>query len=81
MAWDGGNGESGLQQSVSSWYNLKLEVPTPTYVYLYALAAAFIAVVAECYLLWLVGRERKTVTGEVGWDKTQPAGMPGATEV
>lgn len=80
MAWDGGNGESGLQQSVSSWYSLKLEAPTPTRVYLYALAAAFIAALAEFYILWLVGKEGKTVAVEAEGGGSRPAGMPGTTE-
>ncbi len=29
MAWDGGNGESGLRQSLSSWYSMRLDAPIP----------------------------------------------------
>lgn len=29
MAWDGGNGESGLRQSLSSWYAMQLDAPIP----------------------------------------------------
>ncbi len=49
MAWDGGNGESGLQQSVSSWYGLKLEAPIAKRVYGNVAVAILLAALLEFY--------------------------------
>lgn len=54
MAWDGGNGESGLQQSVSSWYSLKLEAPIASKVYIYALIGILIGAALESYAFFRV---------------------------
>lgn len=54
MAWDGGNSESGLQQSVSSWYSLKLEAPIPARVYINVAVAVLLAVLIEFYALFRI---------------------------
>jgi DMSO reductase family type II enzyme heme b subunit len=54
MAWDGGNGESGLQQSVSSWYSLKLVTPISARVYIGVLIGILLATLTELYALFRV---------------------------
>ena len=51
MAWDGGAGESGLRQSLSSWYNMKLEAPIPKRAYWAGLFAFLLPATAELLLL------------------------------
>ena len=61
MAWDGGNGESGLQQSVSSWYSLKLVTPISKRVYIGVLIGILLATLTELYALLLVNRAGRFV--------------------
>jgi hypothetical protein len=56
QAWDGDNGESGLQGSISSWYFIQLEEQTPVVVY--AMPALALAVTAGLGLL-VVARAQK----------------------
>ncbi len=51
QAWEGSNGEAGLRLSLSSWYNLALEVPTPPSVYAYTALAVVLVAAAEWALV------------------------------
>lgn len=55
MAWDGGNGESGVRQSLSSWYSLKLDAPIPRRAYAQGLVGLLFAGVVE----WLLVRRAR----------------------
>ena len=52
MAWDGAAGETGLRQSISSWYTLHLDAPVSTRVYQASAAAVVLTLLAEVFLLW-----------------------------
>ena len=52
MAWDGHAGESGLRQSISSWYSLSFEAPIPPRVYRAGIAGALVTLLAELALVW-----------------------------
>ncbi len=56
MAWDGGNNESGLQQSVSSWYSLKMVTPISARVYIGVLIGMLLATLTEFYALLRVNK-------------------------
>ncbi len=56
-AWDGGNGEAGLRQSISSWYYLRLEAPIPRSAYTYGAGAVLLVVLLE--LIWLLRIRKK----------------------
>lgn len=58
-AWDGWNGEQGLQMSISSWQFLVLEPSTPVAVYLYTILSILFGFGAE---FWLIG-----------WARSRPA--------
>ena len=55
--WDGSNGETGLQRSISSWSFLLLEEPTPLSVYLYTSAGIILAAGLE---FWAIRRARRS---------------------
>ncbi len=55
--WDGFNGESGLQRSISSWSFVLLEEPIPLKVYLYTVAGIILAVGLE---FWAIRRVRQS---------------------
>ncbi len=55
MAWDGGSGESGLRQSLSSWYNLVLDAPISGRLYARAGAGVLLVALLELFLLWKAG--------------------------
>ncbi len=57
MAWDGGNGESGYQHSVSSWYTIRLDVPTPGSTWLYSAIAILLGLLFELFLLYKATRK------------------------
>ncbi len=77
MGWDGGNGESGLRQSISSWYNLKLEAPVPARTYLYALVALALTAALEWSLFTKARRSRAV---RVAAGPTAAAARPSAGE-
>ncbi len=68
QAWDGDNGESGLQGAVSTWYFLSLEPETPVTVYVAPAAALFLTF---GFGLLVVSRARKEEVGD--GDATGPA--------
>lgn len=55
--WDGFNGETGLQRSISSWSFVLLEEPVPLKVYLYAVAGIILAAGLE---FWAIRRVRQS---------------------
>jgi DMSO reductase family type II enzyme heme b subunit len=54
--WDGSNGETGLQRSISSWTFFLLEEPTPLSVYVYTTAGIILAAGLE---FWAIRRVRR----------------------
>ena len=58
QAWEGSNGEAGLRLSLSSWYNLVLEIPTPAAVYVYTALAVALVAAAEWTLVRRARRNR-----------------------
>ncbi len=54
--WDGSNGETGLQRSISSWSFLLLEEPVPPKVYAYTIAGIVLAAGLE---FWAIRRVRR----------------------
>ncbi|MFQ5667306.1 MAG: c-type cytochrome [Candidatus Binatia bacterium] len=63
MAWDGGNGESGLRQSLSSWYTLQLAAPIPRQVYARSFGAFLLAGVFEWVLVRRARRQQSSTSG------------------
>jgi len=54
--WDGSNGETGLQRSISSWSFLLLEEPVPPKVYAYTVVGIVLAAGIE---FWAIRRVRR----------------------
>jgi DMSO reductase family type II enzyme heme b subunit len=57
--WDGSNGETGLQRSISSWTFVLLEEPTPVSVYAYTAVGILLAAGLE---FWAIRRVRRSPT-------------------
>lgn len=58
--WDGFNGETGLQRSISSWSFLLLEEPVQSKVYLFTVAGIILAAGLE---FWAIRRVRRRSAG------------------
>lgn len=59
FVWDGHNGDTGLKNSISTWYYTILIPPTPNTVYLYPLLVAGFVVVLEGWVLRLVSKRKR----------------------
>lgn len=75
--WEGSHGEVGLKMATSSWYFLRLEVPTPVTAYLYVLFGVLAAAAIEYALVrWLRAQARRGRFAEYGL-AAQPAAAAG----
>lgn len=55
-AWDGSNGEYGMQRAISSWYQVSLEARTPLSIYVYAVVIGIVVLGLELALMRKVRR-------------------------